>query len=299
MPQLDFTTYSSGLKWILLAVFAGYVLFRFVLTAPTWTMTRLQTNDRINLWNSAGLLVLLSAATAANPIDQFLILPIALAWGRAITNFTVTKLVVFAIIAWTITWGYQKMAFHYARAVVIPGLKTLSTGGISPIRGYDQIYVFLFLFILFSNLLGMVPYTMTITSFAMLTFFLSFTVFIGINIIALTVFNTKIVTLFLPSGTPLAIAPFLVLIELLSYVARAFSLGIRLFANMLAGHALVKILASFAWAMFSVGLGSIAALLPWGAIFAVTGLEIVIAGLQAYVFVTLANIYLLDAVHAH
>ena len=298
MPQLDFTTYRSVLKWIVLAVSVGYLLFRFVLAAPTWTMTRLQTNDRTNLWNSAILLVL-ATASAANPIDQFLILPIALAWGRAITNFTVTKLVVFAVIAWVITWGYQKMAFHYARAVVIPALKTLSTGGVAPIRGYDQIYVFLFLFILFSNLLGMVPYTMTITSFAMLTFFLSFTVFIGINIIALTVFNTKIVTLFLPSGTPLAIAPFLVLIELLSYVARAFSLGIRLFANMLAGHALVKILGSFAWAMFSIGLGSLAALLPWGAIFAVTGLEIVIAGLQAYVFVTLANIYLLDAVHAH
>src|SRR3954471_21373952 len=107
MPQLDFTTYSSGLKWILLSVSVAYLLFRFVLAAPTWTMTRLQTNDRTNLWNGALTLVLVSAA-AANPIDQFLILPIALAWGRAITNFTVTKLVVFAVIAWTITWGYQK-----------------------------------------------------------------------------------------------------------------------------------------------------------------------------------------------
>ena len=107
-------------------------------------------------------------------------------------------------------------------------------------------YIFLlFFFLLFSNLIGMVPYTFTVTSHLILTFALSFVSFVGINIIGILKHGTNFLSLFLPSGAPLVIAPFLIIIEFISYIARVFSLAIRLFANIMSGHTLLKILSSF------------------------------------------------------
>ena len=105
---------------------------------------------------------------------------------------------------------------------------------------------------------------------------------------------------FLPPGAPLALAPLLVVLEVVSYSFRAVSLGVRLFANMMAGHTLVKILSGFAWTMLGVGgaLG-VASIIPFGVVFALTGLEIGVAFLQAYVFTILTCIYLNDAIHLH
>lgn len=102
-----------------------------------------------------------------------------------------------------------------------------------------------FLFIAFGNFLGMIPYSVTITSSAMLAFFLSFMFLVGITIVGFRVHGFRVFGMFFPSGVPLIIAPFLVGIEFISYVSRTFSLAIRLFANMMSGHALLKILASF------------------------------------------------------
>lgn len=159
---------------------------------------------------------------------------------------------------------------------------------------------FLFNFILFSNMVGMVPYSFTVTSHIMVTFTLSFAFFWGINLLGIRKHGFHFLSLFLPGGSPIMIAPFLVIIELVSYIARVFSLAIRLFANLMSGHTLLKILSNFGWLMLSnFGFWVIASLIPILIVFAVTGLEIAIAFLQAYVFTILICIYLNDSLNLH
>jgi len=112
-----------------------------------------------------------------------------------------------------------------------------------------QIFVpflfFTFLFILISNLFGMVPYSFTLTSHLSITFFLALSFFIGVNIFGILTNGIEFLNLFLPASSPILISPLLIVVEFVSYFARVFSLSIRLFANMMAGHALMKILAGF------------------------------------------------------
>ena len=109
-----------------------------------------------------------------------------------------------------------------------------------------------------------------------------------------------LISFLLPPGAPLALAPFLVVIELVSYSFRAISLGVRLFANMMAGHTLVKILSGFAWTMMSVGgIMTVVSFIPFLVVFALTFLEVGVACLQAYVFTILSCIYLNDSIHLH
>ena len=172
--------------------------------------------------------------------------------------------------------------------------------------GYNtgQIYfswlMFIFLVISTLNLMGMLPFAFTITSHIIVTFLISFILFVGLNIRAMLDKHVTFTGLFLPSGAPIVIVPFLILIELISYIARVFSLAIRLFANMMAGHSLVKILSGFAWTMLSLGgIMYIAQLAPFLIVFALTGLELGVAILQAYVFTILICIYLNDAINLH
>ena len=158
----------------------------------------------------------------------------------------------------------------------------------------------LFLVILLSNFIGMVPYSFTITSHLIFTLFLSFLTFFGINFIGLQRHGLHFFSLFLPAGAPFILAPFLIFIELLSYIARVFSLAIRLFANLMSGHTLLKILSEFGWTMFiSGGLGFLTFLFPFVIVLLITGLELAIAGLQAYVFTILTCIYFNDALNLH
>nr|YP_007890509.1 ATP synthase F0 subunit a [Andalucia godoyi]AGH24003.1 ATP synthase F0 subunit a [Andalucia godoyi] len=165
---------------------------------------------------------------------------------------------------------------------------------------YFPVLFSVFLFILVSNLLGMIPYSFTVTSHIIVTFGLALAVFIGINIIGLSIHGAHFFSLFLPQGAPLALAPFLVLIELISYLFRVVSLAVRLFANMMSGHSLLKILSGFAWTMMCMGgFMFVASFIPLAIIFALTGLELAIAFLQAYVFTLLTCIYLNDAINLH
>jgi ATP synthase subunit 6 len=149
-----------------------------------------------------------------------------------------------------------------------------------------------------TNLIGMIPYSFTITSHLFITFSLALTIFIGINIIAIKKHKLHFLGFFLPSGVHIALAPLLVPIEVVSYVARVFSLAIRLFANMMSGHTLLKIIAGFAWTMISFGgVWYILQLFPLLIIIAVTVLELGIAILQAYVFTILICLYLNDAIN--
>ena len=158
-----------------------------------------------------------------------------------------------------------------------------------------------FTFSLFRNPQGMIPYSFTVTSHFLITLGLSFSLFIGITIVGFQKNGLHFLSFLLPAGVPLPLAPFLVLLELISYCFRALSLGIRLFANMMAGHSLVKILSGFAWTMLCMNdlFYFIGDLGPLFIVLALTGLELGVAILQAHVFTILICIYLNDAINLH
>lgn len=161
--------------------------------------------------------------------------------------------------------------------------------------GYFPLKITLFLFILTANLLGLTLYSFTITSHAVITFSLAFIFFIGIFLIGIVNQKLKFIMTFIPSGAPLMLMPFLVPIEIVSYFSRPISLAIRLFANILSGHALLVILADFTFA-FSKKNFLIAAI-PFILIVVIIGLEVLVAILQAYVFLVLLTLYLNDSIH--
>ncbi|MBE89659.1 MAG: F0F1 ATP synthase subunit A [Rhodospirillaceae bacterium] len=160
-------------------------------------------------------------------------------------------------------------------------------------RKYFPFVFTAFMFILIGNLLGMTPYSFTFTSHIVVTFALAFFIFIGVTIIAIAKHGLHFFSFFLPPGTPWLMAPLLIPIEIISYLSRPISLSVRLFANMLAGHTLLKVIAGF------VGLLGFAGVLPLALVTALTGLEILIAFLQAYVFAILTCLYINDALHLH
>ena len=167
-------------------------------------------------------------------------------------------------------------------------------------KKYFPLIFTLFTFILFSNLIGMIPYSFTTTSHLLVTFSLSVSIFVAVTLLGFQIHGIHFFSFLLPPGAPLALAPFLVVIEVVSYSFRAISLGVRLFANMMAGHTLVKILSGFAWTMMSVGgIMTILSMIPFLVVFALTFLEVGVACLQAYVFTILSCIYLNDSIHLH
>ena len=146
----------------------------------------------------------------------------------------------------------------------------------------------------------MIPFSFTVTSHITFTFGLALSIFVGINIIGIQTQGLNFFSLFLPKGVPLVIMPLLVTIELVSYIIKVFTLSIRLFANMTSGHTLLKIIASFAWTMFSAGgLLAFFHIVPLVLLFILIGLELGIAILQAYVFTLLTCIYLNDVLDIH
>ena len=158
----------------------------------------------------------------------------------------------------------------------------------------------MFIFILVANLIGNVPYSYAITSSIIVSIGLSFTIVIGITILGLSIHKIHFFSFFIPAGTPLALVPLLVLIELISYIARAFSLGIRLFSNITAGHTLLKILSTFLYQMFTGGiLIAIITLIPFALFLAIIGLELAVSFIQAYVFTLLLLSYIKDAIDLH
>ena len=163
------------------------------------------------------------------------------------------------------------------------------------------IYYFAFLLILGANIIGLIPFSFTITSSFVITFSFSLVLFILINILAIyRVGFFPFIGMFLPSGTPIQIAFLLVLIELVSYIARLFSLSIRLFANMMAGHTLLKILIGFSFSiLFSFSALIPFAIIPWIIVTCIVILEILISMLQAYVFLILLCIYCNDILASH
>ena len=161
-------------------------------------------------------------------------------------------------------------------------------------RRYFPFVFSLFMFILFANMIGLIPFSYTFTSHIIVTFAMAMAVFIGVTAIGVARHGLHFLSLFLPKGVPMVMAPLLVPIEMISYLSRPVSLSIRLFANMMAGHTMLKVFAAFV-----IPLGLIGGWAPLVVNVALTGFEVLVAFLQAYVFTVLTCLYLHDAIHLH
>ncbi len=172
--------------------------------------------------------------------------------------------------------------------------KMISDTAGSKAKPYFAFIFSLFMFVLFCNMFGMIPYTFTVTSHIIVTFILASFIFIGVTIIGFIKHGFGYLKLFVPSGVPAVLLPLIVVIEIISYLSRPISLSVRLFANMMAGHTMMKVFGGFV-----ISLGLVGGWLPLSFSVALTGLEILVAFLQAYVFAILTCIYLNDALNLH
>jgi F-type H+-transporting ATPase subunit a len=200
-----------------------------------------------------------------------------------------------------------------ARGAMIPGrLQSLGEASYEFIQGMvtEQVgdegkkyfpFVFtIFMFVLFGNLLGMLPYAFTFTSHIAVTLTLALIVFVTVTVIALMRHGMHFFSYFFPEGAPVWLAPIIIPVEVISYFSRVVSLSVRLFANMVAGHVMLKVFATFVVLLGSLGaVGPFVAVLPLSVNIALVGFEFLVAFLQAYVFAILTSIYLHDAVHLH
>jgi ATP synthase subunit 6 len=160
---------------------------------------------------------------------------------------------------------------------------------------YFPLVLVLLYFILFSNVIGLIPYSFTSTSHLIVTFILSFSVFNGINIITIKHYAEKIFALFLPSNTAFFLALLLTPIEFISYIAKPISLGVRLFINLMAGHSLLKVIIGFSWSMILLEtFNSIGFIVPLLILVILFCLELGVAIIQTYVFLILTCIYIED-----
>lgn len=222
------------------------------------------------------------------------------------TNSNLYMLIAAGIILALMTYGMR------ARAVVPGRLQNMAEAAYEFIFGMvrDQVgdegkrffpFVFtLFMFVLVGNMLGLFPYAFTFTSHIAVTFGLAAIVFVLITVVALSIHGKKFFGYFFPEGAPLWLAPIIVPVEIVSYLSRPVSLSIRLFANMVAGHVMLKVFATFVVMLAGLGaVGPFLSAMPLALNIALVGFEVLVAFLQAYVFAILTCIYLHDAVHLH
>lgn len=216
------------------------------------------------------------------------------------TNSSLFMVIAVALISMLTIWGMRGRALVPTRMQSVAELSYEFVANMvrdnvgSAGQRYFPFVFSLFMFVLFLNMLGMLPYSFTVTSHIIVTFALAAVVFIGVTIIGFAKHGFGFLKFFVPSGVPVALLPLLVVIEVISYLTRPISLSVRLFANMMAGHTMLKVFGAFV-----VGLGLIGGWAPLAFMVAFTGLEILVAFLQAYVFAILTCIYLNDALHMH
>ena len=245
-----------------------------------------------------------------DPIHQFNIEPIVTLGhiGKhaiAITNSTVYMFVAVGIIGLLMLASGRQLIPGRMQSVAEISYEFVastirSTAGSEGMKFFPLIFS-LFMFICVSNLVGIIPYTFTISSHIIVTVALALLVFFTVLIYGLYKNGLKFFSIFVPSGVPGYILPLVMFIEILSFFLRPVSHSVRLFANMLAGHIALKVFAGFV-AMLGVSLGALGwagGMLPLALTVALTALELLVAFLQAYVFAILTCIYLHDAVHLH
>ena len=239
-----------------------------------------------------------------SPLDQFEINPLVNfevgGFNLAFTNSSVSMVITVLFITLFLTLTVNPRSIVPSRMQLISELcynfiaqllnDTVGDQG----KRYFPFVFSLFMFVLIGNMVGMIPYQFTFTSHIIVTFALAAVVFIGVTILGFVNHGIRFFTFFYIPGVPFYMHPLLIPIEVISYLSRPISLSVRLFANMLAGHTLLKVFAGFVVSMpFFTGV------LPLTFIVALTGLEILIAFLQAYVFAILTCLYINDAYHLY
>ena len=245
---------------------------------------------------------------AIDALSQFELSPVLGFLGKAV-GFSQANL--FMVIAVLLTMGL--LVYGMRQRAIVPGrlqslaetsyefVHELVTGQVGDEGKRFFPFVFaLFMFVLFGNLLGMLPYAFTFTSHIAVTFALALIVFVLITVVAISIHGMHFFSYFFPEGAPKILAPLIIPIEVISYFSRPVSLSVRLFANMVAGHVMLKVFATFVVLMGSAGaVGIFGAVAPLAVNVALVGFEFLVAFLQAYVFAILTSIYLHDAVHLH
>jgi len=242
---------------------------------------------------------------AINPMHQFEVYRIGPEINLGTVNLSFTNASLFMIIsAITILFllflGTKKKLLIPSKTQFITEMsytfiaKMINDTAGSGAKSFFPFIFTLFMFVLFCNMIGMLPYSFTVTSHIIVTFILAATVFIGVTIIGFIKHGIKYLELFVPKGVPIILLPLIIVIEIISYLSRPVSLSVRLFANMMAGHTMLKVFGGFV-----ISLGLLGGWLPLGFSVALTGLEILVAFLQAYVFAILTCIYLNDALNLH
>jgi F-type H+-transporting ATPase subunit a len=249
-----------------------------------------------------------------NPLDQFEIRDLISINAPILGNLyiSLTNILLYLLISFTIivlltsmTNNNRKLVYtnwNLTKESLYDTVYSIVTSQINKYAGqaYFPFIYTLFIFILVNNLIGLVPYSFATTSHFILTFSISFTIVLGATILGFNKHSLKFFSLFVPAGCPLALVPILVLIEFISYLARNVSLGLRLAANILAGHMLLNILSGFTYKIMTTGiLFFVVGLLPLSFIIAFSSLELAIAFIQAQVFVVLSCSYIKDALDLH
>lgn len=246
---------------------------------------------------------------AADPIHQFQIVNLfpVVKIGNAEIAFTNSAAFMMIAVGGIIAF----LLAATARRAVVPGrLQSVaelsyefvantinSTAGKEGMKFFPFVFS-LFMFILVANLVGLIPYTFTVTSHIIVTAALALSVFLTVLVYGFWKNGLRFFNLFVPKGIPIYILPLIVFIEVLSFLSRPISHSVRLFANMLAGHITLKVFASFITLLGGFGIAGMAgAVLPLALVVALTALELLVAFLQAYVFAILTCIYLNDAIH--
>lgn len=240
----------------------------------------------------------------AGPLEQFEIKPItdSIMIGGYDVSFTNSSL--WMVITAVVCIGFLGLGIR--RRALVPGYWQSMVESLYEVvanmvrdnvgnegRKYFPFVFTLFMFVLFGNLLGMIPMAFTFTSHLIVTFSMALVIFIAVTVIGIARHGFKFLSLFFPHGAPWWTAFILIPIELVSYLSRPISLSVRLFANMTVGHVILKVIAGFVIAL------GVAGILPLAGLVALTMLEFLVAVIQAYVFAILTCIYLHDAIHLH
>ena len=244
------------------------------------------------------------AGIEIDPMHQFEIQPLVkldlFGIDASFTNASLWMVIAVVLVTGLTIWGMSGRALVPGRLQSVAELSyefvasmVRENVGSAGQRYFPFIFT-LFMFVLAANMLGMVPYSFAVTSHIIITFALAAFIFIAVTVIGFITHGLGFLRFFVPAGVPSFMLVLLVPIEIISYLTRPMSLSVRLFANMMAGHTMLKVFGAFV-----VGLGILGGWAPLAFLVAFTGLEVLVAFLQAYVFAILTCIYLNDALHMH
>ena len=242
---------------------------------------------------------------ATNPMHQFKVHRIGpeieiSGVDLSFTNSSLFMLISASLVALLLLLGTKEKKIIPSKLQLISEMlynfiaKMISDTAGSKAKPYFPFIFTLFMFVLLCNMIGMLPYSFTVTSHIIVTLTFAVFIFVGVTILGFIIHGFKYLKIFVPSGVPMILLPIISVIEIISYLSRPISLSVRLFANMMAGHTMLKVFGGFV-----ISLGLIGGWLPLTFSVALTGLEILVAFLQAYVFAILTCIYLNDALNLH